>query len=48
MMKRFQSAMNNEVKDLENVEKRNKFKLWSVFFPVSKYKVQSRFFSLSR
>lgn len=34
MMKRFQSAMSNEAKDLENVEKRNKFKLQSVFFPV--------------
>lgn len=41
-MKRFQSAVSNEVKslenvkDLENVKKRNKFKLQSVFFPVLK------------
>lgn len=35
-MKRCQSAVSNEVKDLENVRKRNQFKLQSVFFPVSK------------
>lgn len=34
VMKRLESAISNEMKDLENVEKRKKFKLWSAFCSV--------------
>nr|XP_009667177.1 PREDICTED: cell death regulator Aven [Struthio camelus australis] len=34
MMKRLESAVSDKAKDLENVEKRNKFKLQSTFCPV--------------
>lgn len=33
-MKRFQSAMSNEARGLENMEERNKFNLQFVFFLV--------------
>lgn len=40
-MKRFESAISNEMKDLENVEKKKKFKSQSAFCSVSNTKQSS-------